>query len=243
MSQLDSVAPAVRGGNVIDLRQSSTMSVTTVAVIDSQPVFRRGVRSLLGEDASVAVVAEAADVLSAQQQLGERSPNVILCDLEMLAADGSLAASYLHAKFPESHVVVLADREDAAELGDAVKQGARGYLMRSCTGRELKDTVAAAASGQALLSPAVASTLLTELAKMARRSEHPDQGIGALSRREREVLALVAEGLNNRAIASRLYISENTVKNHVRNIHEKLGVHNRMEAVVRAVREGLLKIA
>ncbi|MEY5145449.1 MAG: hypothetical protein RL745_818 [Actinomycetota bacterium] len=243
MNQLDSASPTVRSGNVIDLRHTPAVSVTTVAVIDSQPVFRRGVRSLLGEDSAVAVIAEATDVVAAQQQLGERAPDVILCDLSMLAGDGSLAASYLHSKYPTSHVVVLADKDDAAELGDAVKQGARGYLMRSCTGKELKETVTAAASGQSLLSPAVASTLITELAKMARRSEHPDQGIGALSRREREVLALVAEGLNNRAIASRLYISENTVKNHVRNIHEKLGVHNRMEAVVRAVREGLLKIA
>lgn len=243
MNPVDSASSAVRSGNVIDLRQTAPTTLTTVAVIDAQPVFRRGVRSLLAEDTAVAVVAEAADVDTALHQLNERVPNVILCDISLVASDGSLAAAFLHARFPNANVVVLADSDDAAKLGDAVKQGARGYLMRTCTGKELRETVAAAASGQSLLSPAVASTLLTELAKMVRRSEHPDQGIGALSRREREVLSLVAEGLNNRAIASRLYISENTVKNHVRNIHEKLGVHNRMEAVVRAVREGLLKIA
>ena len=89
----------------------------------------------------------------------------------------------------------------------------------------------------------MASRLLDEFAVLVRRHESPPEGAGALSRRELEVLTLVAQGLNNRAIAEQLFISENTVKNHIRNIHEKLQVHSRMEAVVRAVREGVLQIA
>jgi len=245
MNTTDTATPGPRGATVIDMRHGSRVpaGVITVAVIDPQPVFRRGVRAILGDQSQVTVIADSSDVGRALQQLGELAPDVILCDLGLVVGDGELAASFLHHRFPDSNVVVVADEEVHADLGAAVKEGARGYLVRTCSSRELLETVTAAASGQSLLSPAVASSLLTELAKMVRRSEQGADGVGALSRREREVLSLVAEGLNNRAIASRLYISENTVKNHVRNIHEKLGVHNRMEAVVRAVREGLLKIA
>jgi DNA-binding NarL/FixJ family response regulator len=97
-------------------------------------------------------------------------------------------------------------------------------------------------AGASLISPAVASRLLDELALATRRNDVLGEGAGTLSRRELDVLRLIAQGLNNKAIAASLYISENTVKNHVRSIHEKLQVHSRMEAVVRAVREGLLQV-
>jgi two-component system NarL family response regulator len=124
-----------------------------------------------------------------------------------------------------------------------VRAGARGYLLTDTTPAELVDALRAVAAGSSLLSPAMASRLLDEFAVLVRRNEAPAEGAGSLSRRELEVLTLVAQGLNNRAIAEALFISENTVKNHIRNIHEKLQVHSRMEAVVRAVREGVLQIA
>ncbi len=124
-----------------------------------------------------------------------------------------------------------------------MRAGARGYLLKDTTPNELVHAVRAVAAGSSLLSPAMATRLLDEFAVLVRRQDGPAEGTGSLSRRELEVLTLVAQGLNNRSIAEQLFISENTVKNHIRNIHEKLQVHSRMEAVVRAVREGVLQIA
>lgn len=243
-----SALPAAAGTGmkaVIDLRAqgSAAAGVIDVAVVDSQPVFRRGVRALLADDPEMRIVAEASDLQTLTGQIGKDAPHVVLCDINLADADGELVSLRLHERYPDSHVVVVAGAEDDAELARAVRGGARGYLLRSCTLAELHATVVAAARGESILAPSVATRLLDELASMVRRSERGPEGLGALSKREREVLGLVAEGLNNRAIAARLFISENTVKNHVRNIHEKLGVHTRMEAVVRAVREGMLKIA
>lgn len=233
-----------RHGAVIDLRgqHRDEAALVEVAILDSQEVFRRGVRSALSDDPAIALVAESASWQPLEASLGTRSPSVFLCDIA-LTEGGESVSGRIRERFPDSHVVVVVSAEDDVELARAVRGGARGYLRRDCTLAELRATVLAAARGQSILAPSVASKLLEELATMVKRSEHGAEGVGALSKREREVLSLVAEGLNNRAIAARLFISENTVKNHVRNIHEKLGVHTRMEAVVRAVREGLLRIA
>ena len=231
--------------SVIDLRPQAVQdtSVIEVVLVDLQPVFRRGVKALLAEDPRITVIAESADLPTLLSAVGQRSPDVILCDINLVDADGELLFLRLHDRYSEAHVVVVAGVEDDAELARAVRGGARGYLLRSCSLPELHETIVAAAHGESILAPSVATRLLDELATLVRRSERGPEGIGSLSKREREVLGLVAEGLNNRAIAAKLFISENTVKNHVRNIHEKLGVHTRMEAVVRAVREGMLKIA
>jgi len=238
-------APEAESAAVIDLRaeQARRAAVVHVAVLDAQPVFRKGVRALLAEDSAIEVDADSDDMGRLAVALGSRIPDVFLCDVSIVAETGTLVSTLLHQRYPDSHVVVVSGAEDDMELARAVRGGARGYLLRDCTLTELHDTVIAAASGQSILAPSIASKLVDELATMVRRSEQGAEGVGSLSKREREVLGLVAEGLNNRAIAAPVFISENTVKNHVRNIHEKLGVHTRMEAVVRAVREGLLKIA
>jgi DNA-binding NarL/FixJ family response regulator len=214
-----------------------------VVIIDPQPMFRRGIAAALAEDASISLVTDVPDVSKALERVRRGGADVVLCEVALLDDAGVPAPTRLRQEWPEAHLVVITAGEDDSDLATAVRAGARGYLLRDCTPDELRQAVVAAAAGRSLLPPAIASRLLDEFALMARRSEHGNEGVGSLSRREREVLGLVAEGLNNRAIAERLFISENTVKNHVRNIHEKLGVHTRMEAVVRAVREGLLKIA
>ena len=123
-----------------------------------------------------------------------------------------------------------------------MRAGARGYVRRDVLPDELVDAIMTVASGGSLISPNVAGRLLDEFASVTRRSDGIVEGTSALSRRELDVLRLIAQGLNNKAIAASLYISENTVKNHVRSIHEKLQVHSRMEAVVQAVRDGLLEV-
>jgi DNA-binding NarL/FixJ family response regulator len=232
----------VSGGSDVRVVHDQRATIRVV-IIDPQPMFRRGIAAALAEDPSISLVTDVPDVGKALERVRRGGVDVVLCEVALLDEAGVPAPTRLRQEWPEAHLVVITAGEDDSDLATAVRAGARGYLLRDCTPDELRQAVLAAAAGRSLLPPAIASRLLDEFALMARRSEHGNEGVGSLSRREREVLGLVAEGLNNRAIAERLFISENTVKNHVRNIHEKLGVHTRMEAVVRAVREGLLKIA
>lgn len=211
-------------------------------VADRQPLFRRGVADALSAAADLDVVGETDDGTAVLDLVTDLDVDVVLLDLG-IRGGGVDACAQLRRSRPGVRVVVIAAADDDADLGGAVRAGARGYLLKDTTADELVEAVRTVASGSSLLSPAMASRLLDEFAVLVRRHEGPPEGAGSLSRRELEVLTLVAQGLNNRAIAEQLFISENTVKNHIRNIHEKLQVHSRMEAVVRAVREGVLQIA
>ena len=211
-------------------------------VADRQPLFRRGVADVLAAEEDLVLVGETDDGLAVLDLVTRLDADVVLLDLA-IPGGGVDACALLRRSRPAARVVVVADADDDADLGGAVRAGARGYLLKDTTPDELVEAVRTVASGSSLLSPAMASRLLDEFAVLVRRHEGPPEGAGSLSRRELEVLTLVAQGLNNRSIAEQLFISENTVKNHIRNIHEKLQVHSRMEAVVRAVREGVLQIA
>ncbi len=211
-------------------------------VADRQPLFRRGVADVLAAEEDLVLVGETDDGRAVLDLVTDLEADVVLLDLG-IPGGGVDACALLRRTRPGVRVVVVANADDDADLGGAVRAGARGYLLKDTTADELVEAVRTVASGSSLLSPAMASRLLDEFAVLVRRHEGPPEGAGSLSRRELEVLTLVAQGLNNRAIAEQLFISENTVKNHIRNIHEKLQVHSRMEAVVRAVREGVLQIA
>ena len=145
---------------------------------------------------------------------------------------------------PSARIIMLTISDEEADLYEAIKAGATGYLLKEISIDEVASAVRALYDGQSLISPAMASKLLTEFALMAKRSNERSQQVPTprLTERELEVLKLVARGLNNRDIAKEPFISENTVKNHIRNILEKLQLHSRMEAVVYAVREKLLEI-
>lgn len=212
-----------------------------VLVVDRAPLVRRGVVAVLEEQADLRVVGETGDDQLAVELVAATEPDVVLLDLDV-PGGGVRACEALRLARPGVAVVVLASAEDDADIAGAVRAGARGYLLRDTSPAELVEALRAVAGGKSLLSPEMASRVLDEFAGMIRRSEAIGEGQGALTRRELEVLTLIAEGLNNRAIAERLFISESTVKNHVRSIHEKLQVHSRMEAVVRAVRNGVLAI-
>ena len=219
-----------------------------VLVADRAPIFRRGLIEALAGVTGVTVIGEVGDASSASAEVAHQSTagdpvDLVLLDLHLPAHGGAVACRALRVASPTPYVLVLAEGAEDPGLAEAVRAGARGYLSRSCSLDELRAAVATVATGDSLLSPSLVSQLLDELVSLSDRRERRSVGAIALSHREREVLGLVAEGMNNRSIAEKLYISENTVKNHVRNIHEKLGVHSRMEAVVRAVREGVLQIA
>jgi two-component system NarL family response regulator len=212
-----------------------------VAVVDDQELFRRGLTMLLGVEDDIEVVGEAGDGVAATELAASAVPDVILMDVRMPKRSGIEACVAIKDVAPTARIIMLTVSDEEADLYDAVKNGASGYLLKDSSIDEVAQAIRVVADGQSLISPSMAIKLLDEFKQMSRtdRQQVPSP---RLTDRELEVLKLVAQGLNNREIAKRLFISENTVKNHVRNILEKLQLHSRMEAVMYAVREKLLDI-
>ena len=212
-----------------------------VAVVDDQELFRRGLTMLLGVEDDIVVVGEAGDGIAATELAASAVPDVILMDVRMPKRSGIEACVAIKEIAPTARIIMLTVSDEEADLYDAVKNGASGYLLKDSSIDEVAQAVRVVADGQSLISPSMAIKLLDEFKQMS-RSDRQQVPTPRLTDRELEVLKLVAQGLNNREIAKRLFISENTVKNHVRNILEKLQLHSRMEAVMYAVREKLLDI-
>jgi DNA-binding NarL/FixJ family response regulator len=164
-------------------------------------------------------------------------------DVRMPRVSGIEATRTIRDVIPTAKILMLTVSDEEEDLYEAIKAGANGYLLKEISIEEVADAIRAVVQGQSLISPSMASKLLTEFNTLVKRAEEKQQfPAPRLTDRELEVLKLVAQGMSNREIAEDLYISENTVKNHVRNILEKLHLHSRMEAVVYAVREKLLDI-
>jgi len=196
---------------------------------------------LLGVEDDIEVVGEAGDGVTATELAAATVPDVILMDVRMPKRSGIEACLAIKEVAPTARIIMLTVSDEEADLYDAVKNGASGYLLKDSSIDEVAQAVRVVADGQSLISPSMAIKLLDEFKQMSRADRH-QVPTPRLTERELEVLKLVAQGLNNREIAKRLFISENTVKNHVRNILEKLQLHSRMEAVMYAVREKLLDI-
>lgn len=214
-----------------------------VLVVDDHALFRRGLQMVLEQEPDIEVVGEAGDGGEAVQVAADSTPDIVLMDVRMPKRGGIDACSSIHEVVPSAKIIMLTISDEEADLYEAIKAGAMGYLLKEISIEEVATAIRAVHGGQSLISPSMASKLITEFATMSRRGEDRQQvPTPRLTDREMEVLKLVAKGLNNRDIAKQLFISENTVKNHIRNILEKLQLHSRMEAVVYAVREKLLEI-
>ncbi|MGH9101836.1 MAG: response regulator [Acidimicrobiales bacterium] len=213
-----------------------------VIIADDQALFRRGLYVVLSGEQGIEVVAEAADGEEALSMAEELVPDVVLMDVRMPRLGGIEATRRIKASLPSTRILMLTASDADEDLYEAVKAGANGYLLKEISVEEVAEAVRAVVRGQSLLSPSMASKLLTEFASLARRAEERQVLTGpGLTPRELEVLRLVARGLSNREVGDQLFISENTVKNHVRNILEKLHLHSRMQAVMYAVRERLIE--
>ena len=214
-----------------------------VLLVDDHALFRRGLRVTLDLEPDMVVVGESGDGAEALRQAGETLPDVVLMDVKMPRRGGIEACTAIKAAVPSARIVMLTMSDDGGDLYEAIRAGASGYLLKDLPIDEVASSIRAVHGGQSLISPPLASKLLIEFATMAKRGEAAHTVPSPrLTTREMEVLRQVARGMNNRDIARELFISENTVKNHVRNILEKLQLHSRMEAVVYAVREKLLEI-
>jgi DNA-binding NarL/FixJ family response regulator len=214
-----------------------------VLIADDHALFRRGLQMVLEQEPDISVVGEAGDGQEAVEKAGETMPDVVLMDVRMPKRGGIEATKAIKELMPHIKILMLTISDEEADLYDAIKAGANGYLLKEVSIEEVGNAIRSVQTGQSLISPSMASKLLSEFATMVKRADEKQSAPQPrLTDREMEVLKLVAKGRNNRDIAKELFISENTVKNHIRNILEKLHLHSRMEAVVYAVREKLLEI-
>lgn len=214
-----------------------------VVIVDDHALFRRGLDRVLADEPDIEVVGEAADGIEAVARVRELTPDVAIMDVRMPRATGIEAARTIGTAVPETKVIMLTVSDDASDLYEAVRAGVNGYLLKEVAIGEVADAVRAVAAGHSLVSPSMASKLFTEFSALADGADERRQSTAPrLTERELDVLKLVAKGLSNREIGAELFIAENTVKNHVRNVLEKLQLHSRMEAVVYAMREKLLDV-
>jgi two-component system NarL family response regulator len=221
--------------------EPATDDVIRVLIADDQALFRRGLYVVLGTEERIEVVAEAEDGEDAIAKAEELVPDVVLMDVRMPRVNGIEAARRIRDLLPSTKILMLTVSDEEDDLYEAIKAGANGYLLKEISVEEVADAIHAVVQGQSLISPSMASKLLSEFNSLARQAAAQEQlPAPVLTARELEVLKLVARGMSNRDVADQLFISENTVKNHVRNILEKLHLHSRMEAVMYAVRKRLL---
>ncbi|MEU6249603.1 response regulator transcription factor [Glycomyces sp. NPDC047010] len=201
-------------------------------LVDDHPVVRAGLAALVDGEPDMEVVGEAADAAAALRGIRGCAPDVVLMDLQLGAGPDGFAVAEEVAKLPEPpRVLVLTTYESDADVRRAVAAGATGYLLKACPPEELFAAIRAAARGESSLSPKVAARVMDQA-----RSGRP-----ALTARESEIVALLAEGLGNRQIAQRLFVTEATVKTHLVHIFAKLGVDSRTAAVAAAVQQGLIR--
>jgi DNA-binding NarL/FixJ family response regulator len=212
-----------------------------VLVVDDQELFRRGLTMLLAQDTDIEVVGEADDGIVGTDLAITLAPDVVLLDVRMPRRTGVEACRAIKEAVPSAKIIMLTVSDEEGDLYETVKNGASGYLLKDSSIEEVAQAIRVVNEGQSLISPSMAVKLIDEFKQMSKPDKAQSTAL-KLTERELEVLRLVARGLNNREVAKELFISENTVKNHVRNILEKLQLHSRMEAVMYAMKEKLLDL-
>ncbi len=218
------------------------MDTIKVLVVDDHTLFRRGIITVLANQENLEIVGEAADGLKAIEKAEEVVPDVILMDLNMPHCSGLEATQALQTKMPQVNILILTVSDNEADLFAAMKFGATGYLLKNTEPEELIQAIFYISQGGAIISPLMATKLITEFKNLetgAERKPAPEAEAN-LSPREDEVLRLVSQGATNKEIGDSLFISENTVKTHLRNIMDKLHLANRSQAAAYAVKKGLV---
>jgi DNA-binding NarL/FixJ family response regulator len=224
---------------VDDVRLEEGLEEPRVVLVDDHDLFRTGLVNLLTEQ-GVHVVGEAGSGDAAVRLVQELAPDVVVMDLNMPGITGVEATREIATVAPRTRVVVLTISVDDSDVVDAVMAGACGYLLKDSSVHQLISGIRAAAGGESLISPQIASKVLRLLRAQGASTRQADRLSGALSERELDVLKLIAIGKDNAEIARDLFISPKTVKNHISNILMKLQIQNRIQAAVYAVRSGLV---
>jgi DNA-binding NarL/FixJ family response regulator len=209
-----------------------------VLIADDQTLFRAGLARLLEEDDRIEIVGQATDGADALKQALKVKPDVVLMDLKMPNVDGIEATRQILAQLPLTKVLILTTFEADNHVIQALKAGARGYVLKDSAAAAIVSSIVAVVSGESVMAGAVANRVL----EMLTGASTPKEFYDGLTAREVEILKLMATGMANKQIAFRLKISEKTVRNHVSNMYEKLGIYDRSQAVLYAVRKGLVEV-
>lgn len=225
---------------------------TKIVIIDDHQLFREGVKRILDFEASFEVVAEGDDGSEAVNLVEQFQPDVVIMDINMPNVNGVEATRQLIEKFPDSKVIILSIHDDENYVQHALKTGATGYLLKEMDADALIEAVKVVADGGSYLHPKVTHNLVKEYRRLAVEEVGGSDGyvqqveirrpLHLLTRRECEVLQLLADGKSNRGIGEALFISEKTVKNHVSNILQKMNVNDRTQAVVVAIKNGWVEV-
>jgi DNA-binding NarL/FixJ family response regulator len=208
-------------------------------LVDDHRMLRESLRRSM-EDNGFDVVGEGSDGAEGVRLAEELHPDVILMDVTMPVLDGVEATRQVRDRVPGTQVVILTMHADREVLVDAIRAGAAGYLVKDCSTEEVVDTVRKAAAGETALSAELAASMLGEVRNLVRQEEAGAEPI--ISKREEEVLQLIADGLSTTEVAAKLYISVKTVKNHLASIYQKLDTRDRTQAVLQAVRMGIVRL-
>ena len=210
-----------------------------VLVADDQSMVRAGFRMLLSHEQDVDVVAEASNGLEAVDKAARFLPDVVLMDIRMPELDGLQATRQILAADPSARVLVLTTFDLDEYVYEALRAGASGFVLKDDPPEQLLGAIRTVAAGDALLSPSVTKRVIDQFSRLPRHE--PPEELAELTEREREVLALIAEGRSNSEIGEALFISETTVKTHVTHVLQKLGLRDRVQAVVLAYQAGLVE--
>ncbi|MEU7033732.1 response regulator transcription factor [Streptomyces sp. NPDC046237] len=205
---------------------------TRVLLVDDHEVVRRGLRDLIDDEPDMEVIGEAATAAQALARGPALRPDVAVLDVRLPDGDGISVCRELRSRMPDLACLMLTSFDDEDALLDAIMAGAAGYVLKQIKGSDLVSAVRTVATGQSMLDPATTARLMHSLRDPEAAKPPEDERLAALSERERSVLDLIGEGLTNRQIAKRLYLSEKTVKNHISRLLGKLGVERRVQAAV-----------
>ena len=215
------------------------MKTRRMLLVDDNILFRKGAAAILAARADVEIVGEAGDGLEAIAHARETVPDIILMDIHMPKCNGLDAVKAIKSEMPHVRIIMLTVSDDERDLFTAIKNGADGYLLKNLEPQQLFEMLDGMSRGEAPISGTLATKILNEF-RQPGKSDHATESRNELTAREIQVLELIVQGATNREIAVALSIAEDTVKIHLRNILEKLHLHNRIQAAVYAVRQGLV---
>lgn len=216
--------------------------MTRLLLCDDHAMFRQGLRSLLETEADVRIIGEASTGREAVRYALETKPDVVLMDIQMPELDGVAATKAILAEDPNIRVVILTMYRQDRYVFEAIKVGARGYLLKDSDAGELLSAIRRVAAGETLLNAELAASILEEFRKTEELPSHPDHRIRELTDREEEILRHLAQGQTNQEIAAQLDVSEKTVRNRLSEIFSKLRLNNRTQAALYALREGIASL-
>ena len=216
------------------------MSKIRILLADDHALFREGLRSLLEDQEDIKIVGEAEDGLEATKLVSELKPDVVLMDINMPVVDGVEATRMIIEDDQSVGIVILTMYPQDEYVFQALKAGAKAYLLKDTRSKKLLEVIRQVSQGQAVISADMTARLLDEFRRLSEKREEEKPKFQSLTEQERKILTLVAEGASNKDIASEMSLSERTIKNYLSIIFQKLQVNNRTEAAIRAMKDGLV---